>query len=470
MADAVDRPRRDRLRGVEVSGNQAVPKYLRFLMRSPGIAVALLLSLLISASAFTIWQEYIRTSDRTRRTTVMILNVKELLTDILDAESSARGYLLSGDAKVLAHFRSAAASSEERSRVLFSERNDFYGQEQLFRDLKVNSDKKLSLLRSRVDKAEVDFSRRSAPADGVTQEEALTNSIRLLSVQAQSHLQDAFWASRNRSRFLARLSEWIATVGCIGIFAIVLFSQIRIQRLAASRVRLNVELTAVNEDLRQFVYSASHDLQEPLRVLMLYSDLVERNLKAQRPVEDELFHLRRAAKQMSALLLDLLAYTQVVSGPVHTGAFADLRLEVGKAIDSLRVSVDETHAELSVGDLPVVPMESGHALILFQNLIGNSIKYRKTAVAPKINVSAEKARDQWVISIADNGIGVESAYHQQIFGIFKRLHTRTAYPGTGLGLAICRKIVERYGGTIWIESQLGKGSTFRFSVPDHTRP
>lgn len=442
----------------------------RFVIRSPGIAAALALSLLISASAFIIWQQYVGSSDYTRRTTVMILNVKELLTDILDAESSARGYMLSGDSKVLDHFRAAASSADECSRVLFDKQNDFYGQEELFRKLQADSGEKLRILRLRVAAAQRTFARTPASDDGVSADENLITSIRSLSVQAQAHLQVAFWVSRNRSRFLARLSEWIATLGCIGIFGIVLVSQIRIQRLAASGVRLNEELTSVNEDLRQFVYSASHDLQEPLRVLMLYSDLVERNLKAQRPVQEELNHLRRAAKQMSVLLADLLAYTQVVSGPMNSSASSDLRLEAAKAIDSLRVSVDETQAELTVGDLPIVRMEAAHAFLLLQNLIGNSLKYRRPAVPPKIAISSEKIRDKWVISVTDNGIGVDAAYHQQIFGIFKRLHTRNAYPGTGLGLAICRKIVERYGGAIWIESQPEHGSTFRFSLPDEGRP
>jgi signal transduction histidine kinase len=452
-----------------LSGNLTVEKRFRFIVRSPGIAAALALSLLISASAFAIWQEYIVTSDQTRRTTVMILNVKELLADVLDAESSARGYLLSGNARVLAHFRAASASADERSRVLFDSRNNFYGQDRLFRELSKNSGEKLRILRARVAAAQRSFALAPVSDDSISSDEDLITSIRSLSVQAQAHLQDAFWVSRNRSRFLARLSEWIATLGCIGIFGIVLVSQIRIQRLAASRVRLNEELTGVNEDLRQFVYSASHDLQEPLRVLMLYSDLVERNLKAKQPVQEELDHLRRAAKQMSALLLDLLAYTQVVSGPMNTAASSDLRIEVDKAIESLRVSVDETHAEISIGELPVVRMESAHALLLLQNLISNSLKYRKRSVSPRIGISSERIRDKWVISVADNGIGVPPAYHQQIFGIFKRLHTRTAYPGTGLGLAICRKIVERYGGAIWVESQPDNGSTFRFSVPDEGR-
>jgi light-regulated signal transduction histidine kinase (bacteriophytochrome) len=305
--------------------------------------------------------------------------------------------------------------------------------------------------------------------EDVRQDEALILDIRTLDHQAQARLDASLLVSRNRARFLARVAEWTASIGCAGIFAIVLLSQVRIQRLGASRVRLNDELAAANEDLRQFVYSASHDLQEPLRVLLLYSDVVERNIRTQRPVGNELGHLRSAAKQMSALLSDLLSYTQIVSGPKNANASSELNVEAAKAIEILRAPVEDTRAEISVGELPAVAMESAHALLLLQNLIANSLKYRKDDTTPRIVISAEKAGEMWVISVEDNGIGVESAYHQQIFGIFKRLHTRTAYPGTGLGLAICRRIVERYGGTIWVESEFGHGSTFRFSVPERSR-
>lgn len=438
-------------------------------MRSPGIAVALGLSLLISASAYLTWQQYVKTSDRTRHTTAVIGDTKELLTDVLDAESSARGFLLSGDEETFARFTAASAAARGRSERLAGSRGDFAGQQQLLSDLKDAIDQKLR----RVELA-VEGSRDLTPARTVSKRDmeedgALLATIRILNVRAEDQLQRSLRTSRDRSRFFAGLAEWTASLGCVGIFTIVLLSQVRIQRLGASRLRLNDELTAANEDLRQFVYSASHDLQEPLRVLLLYSDLIDRNVQVQRPVANELGHLRRAAKQMSALLHDLLSYTQVVSGPKNIDAASDLKVETEKAIQSLRASVDETQAELAVGELPVVPMESAHALLLMQNLIGNSLKYRKAGLAPRVTILAERVRGKWVISVADNGIGVEPVYHQEIFGIFKRLHTRTAYPGTGLGLAISRRIVERYGGTIWVESGLGTGSTFRFSVPDRSR-
>jgi signal transduction histidine kinase len=417
---------------------------------------------------FLIWPIYVSTADRASHITSSIADLNDLINALLDAESSARGFLLSGDERILRHFRDANSAAETMRQELLKSKTDFAGQENLLTELETTSDQKLGSLREAIARSRTDERSRTASTATILRDEELVARIRELGDQAEEHLQRSLQGTRKRGRDLVRLSQFISAFGCVGIFGIVLLSSMRIHRLGAARLRLNDELALANEDLRQFVYSASHDLQEPLRQLMLYADLIDKNLKGQHGVENELSHLRSAAKQMRALVVDLLSYTEVVSETKSVDASSDLNLIVKKAIESLRPAVEETKAEFSLGQLPVVRMAESQAHVLFQNLLSNSLKYRKKDVAPRVTISAQSSEGEWVISVADNGIGVEPAYHQVIFGIFKRLHTRTAYPGTGLGLAICRKIVERYGGAIWVESEPGSGSTFRFSVPSRT--
>lgn len=433
-----------------------------------GTVLALVLSLSIAGSVFLIWPVIVSTSDQARHLTSSIADLNDLINSLLDSESSARGFLISGDEDILRHFRDASATAETMRRELLKSRADFGRQVALLNDLESTSDQELRSLRDAIARTRTGERPVTASTKTVLRDEALIARIREVGDRAEEHLQRSLQSTRDRGRYLVRLSQLISAFGCVGIFAIVLLSNIRIQRLGATRLRLNDELAVANEDLRQFVYSASHDLQEPLRQLMLYADLLDKNLKGKHAVENELSHLRSAATQMRALVSDLLGYTEVVSGTKSSDESSDLNLIARSAIESLRAAVEETKAEFSVGKLPVVRMAESQAHLLFQNLLSNSLKYRKKDVAPRVTISAQSSNGEWVISVADNGIGVDPAYHQMIFGIFKRLHTRTAYPGTGLGLAICRKIVERYGGAIWVESELGSGSTFRFSVPGRT--
>jgi PAS domain S-box-containing protein len=222
-----------------------------------------------------------------------------------------------------------------------------------------------------------------------------------------------------------------------------------------------------NEDLQQFVYSASHDLQEPLRTLMIYSELIGKRSKTRLDEEDEghLRLLRDSAQRMRALVIDLLTYTEILSSGSDRGKLADGSAVFHKAVANLESAIRESGAQIKCNGLPQLTISEPQLLQLFQNLISNALKYRKAGEAPEIEVSARQEDSNWVISVRDNGIGIDPVYHSRIFGIFKRLHTSHQYPGTGLGLAICKKIVERNQGRIWVESQPGLGSTFSFSLP-----
>jgi len=227
----------------------------------------------------------------------------------------------------------------------------------------------------------------------------------------------------------------------------------------------NEALRQSNEDLNQFAYAASHDLQEPLRMVALFSQMLQSAYTGRLgPEADEyISYVVNGAQRMEQLLKDLLEYSQAGSKSEGPAQPVDCGKIMEKVLLNLQVSLAQTGAAVTWSDLPTVPAQDVPMVQLLQNLIGNAIKYRGSE-PPQIHVSANRRRTDWMFCVRDNGIGIEPKYAQQIFGVFKRLHGHD-YPGTGIGLAICQRIVERYGGRIWVESTLGEGSLFYFTLP-----
>jgi PAS domain S-box-containing protein len=229
--------------------------------------------------------------------------------------------------------------------------------------------------------------------------------------------------------------------------------------------RVEDELRRANQDLEQFAYSASHDLQEPLRSIKIFGELLAKRYgnKLDGQAYEFLDYLRTGATRMEILVRDLLAYTQVarIEAPAED---TDANEAFTTTLANLSGAIVESGARVMSDPLPSVPVHSTHLRQLFQNLIGNAIKYRDPERAPVVLVSSERRIGAWVFSVRDNGIGIEPEYKEHIFGLFKRLHTGDQYAGTGMGLAICQRIVERYNGRIWVESEPGQGSTFNFAI------
>lgn len=225
-------------------------------------------------------------------------------------------------------------------------------------------------------------------------------------------------------------------------------------------------LIQANADLEQFAHSASHDLKEPIRSIGIYSDLLARSYGTLLDERGRKFltFIQSGTKRMEALLSDLLSYAHAscISEDAVEPVQAVCALEA--ALESLAGAIRESDAQISIGEMPVVRMHESHLSQIFQNLIGNAIKYRKENERPVIQVSARRADGRWIFNVADNGIGVPPAYKETIFGIFKRLHPNSKYLGTGMGLAICQRIIERYGGRIWVESEPEHGSNFFFTI------
>ena len=245
-----------------------------------------------------------------------------------------------------------------------------------------------------------------------------------------------------------------------------------IKEAQAEVVRMNVDLkqsneslARSNEDLERFAFAASHDLQEPLRMMTTYTQLLERSQEGRLEGEAKLFmrNIVDGALRMRELLTDLLAYSELGAEPEGPERSVDLNRVVEIVRRNLEAAVAESGAEIEAGPLPSVTGHPGHFVQLFQNLVSNAIKYRGDRPV-LVRISCKCADGQLHCSVADNGMGIDPAYHERIFGVFKRLHGRKI-PGTGIGLAICQRVVTRYGGRIWVESELGVGATFHFTIP-----
>ena len=220
-----------------------------------------------------------------------------------------------------------------------------------------------------------------------------------------------------------------------------------------------------NEDLERFAYVASHDLREPLRMVTSFSQLLEKNYKGRLDADADEFigYIVEGGRKMDALVNDLLEFSRITSRgkPFEP---TDMNAVLSEVLKSLSVTIRENKVEIEAGMLPIVSVDRSQMALVFQNLVANAIKFRE-ASAPVVAIDATRVRNEWVLSVRDNGIGIDPEYHEKIFELFQRLHSRDEYPGTGIGLAICKRIVERHGGRIWVESQPGEGSTFFFTIP-----
>jgi PAS domain S-box-containing protein len=230
------------------------------------------------------------------------------------------------------------------------------------------------------------------------------------------------------------------------------------------------ELNQSNEELGQFAYIASHDLQEPLRMVASYTQLLSRRYKGKLDADADEFiaYAVDGAGRMQRLIQDLLTFSRVgTKGKELVDTSSEEALQ--SALINLRGAIEDNSALVTHDPLPVVQADETQLIQLFQNLVGNGIKYQNKGI-PKVHISAAKNGGQrWIFSVKDNGIGIDSQYFEKIFGMFQRLHKREEFAGTGIGLAICKKIVERHGGSISVESKPGQGSTFRFALAGSER-
>jgi signal transduction histidine kinase len=282
----------------------------------------------------------------------------------------------------------------------------------------------------------------------------------------------------DRAQAYAPINKLVWMVGLIGLLIVApltafgIFAARKLVRkhddLVHARQELErsiAELARSNSDLQQFAYVASHDLQEPLRMVASYTQLLAKRYKGKLDEDADEFiaYAVNGANRMQALIQDLLAFSRVDrQGQQFLRTSVETLL--GYALDNLKAAIEDCRAVVTHDALPDVLADERQLLHVLQNLLSNAIKFRGPE-PPRIHVTADRRGDEWLFSVRDNGIGIDPQYGDRIFVIFQRLHTSAEYPGTGIGLSLCKKIVERHGGRIWVESQVGQGATFYFTLP-----
>ena len=265
----------------------------------------------------------------------------------------------------------------------------------------------------------------------------------------------------------AMANRWVA-VGVIWVTSLLtVWRKQSEQALRESEERYRVQaegLARSNLELEQFAYVASHDLQEPLRKIESFTQLLAQRYRDQMDAGADKFidYIVDGTQRMRALITDLLRYSRVAKGQLSLVP-TDLSSVIGRILVDLETAIREENGSVTYDPLPNVVAEPSLMVQLFQNLISNALKFHGKK-PPRVHVAAEQRRKQWVFSVKDNGIGIEPEYTEQVFDVFKRLHRRVEYPGTGMGLSICKKIVQQHGGKIWLESEVGKGTTVYFTI------
>jgi PAS domain S-box-containing protein len=327
----------------------------------------------------------------------------------------------------------------------------------------------------------VDCNEAACRMNGYTREELLGSSVDLLNLEPGTPEERAAYLERLRGDevvflealhrhkdghvFPVEISTSVVTLGgrelVLGIDRDITERK-RLEEELATRAE---ELQRSNEELERFAYVASHDLQEPLRIVAGYAQLLGRRYTGKLGDDGDEFieFLVDGVRRMQDLINALLQYSRVGRKGEEI-AQIDLDEAVDDALANLRAAIEESDARITREDLPEVLADRLQFAQLFQNLIGNALKFRGER-PPAVHVGAERHNGEWVVEVRDNGIGIDPEYAGRVFDIFERLHTREQYEGTGIGLSICKKIVERHGGRIWVESKAGKGSAFRFTMP-----
>lgn len=241
--------------------------------------------------------------------------------------------------------------------------------------------------------------------------------------------------------------------------------EIRVAEKTAATEQKSRELARANDELEQFVHAAAHDLKEPLRTITSYVQLLQKVTQNNLPpgANDYIQFVVEGTHRLQELIDDLLSYTRLSATPQPPQRI-DLSKVLQETLTSLETAIKDKQAVVTHDPLPTLLTDHAHMMLLFQNLISNALKFHGKD-PPRVHISARREGSQWVFTVTDNGIGIDEKYFGKLFVVFQRLNTRDEYPGTGIGLALCRKIVEQQNGKIWLESKVGRGTTFYFSLP-----
>lgn len=447
--------------------------------------------ILVSLNALFYWSfiKQKQTSERVNKSQQTLQKLEGILSAVKDAETGQRGYLLTGRESYLEPYNIATKTInpqiKELKKLLASDPN----QQQQLSILEPLVQKKITELKETIDLKKIQDAKAA-------REIVLTNQGQEFMDRIRAAIQDMeSKESKQLQNWLKAKEEEAQRVQVLFLLGIVLnliafylvchaiqqetnerrqaeasLKQLneqldsKVQERTAELKEVNTSLLLSNRELEQFAYVASHDLQEPLRAVNSYTQLLARKYQGNLDAKADKYigYIVEGSTRMQQLINDLLELSRVGTRCKDLKP-TDCEAVLSQVLDNLKVALAENNALITHDPLPTVMGDQTQLIQLFQNLIGNAIKFRGEE-PPRVHVSAVQQEHEWAFEVCDNGIGMEAEYFERIFMIFQRLNSRKEYPGTGIGLAVCKKIVERHGGRIWVESTLGSGTTFHFTL------
>ena len=423
--------------------------------------------------------------------THLVLEALDALSaNVTDAETGQRGFLLTGQEPYLRPYNDALSQVQESTRALRDLTSDNPVQQSNLNRLEPVVALKLAELQARIDMRKRDGLDAAAKAVREGSGRLHMDQIRAVIAEMKDEEQRLLTARTQEASVSSSRAGRVIMIGnLLALFFLllagaVIFQEMGQRRRAEEEVRnLNADLerrvadrtaelaerakdlARSNSELQQFAYVASHDLQEPLRMVASFTQLLAKRYsdKLDDDAREFINYAVDGAKRMQTLISDLLSYSRVgTQGKAFELVHCDAVLD--RVLKSLKIAIEDNGAVIAREPLPAVSGDSIQLSQLFQNLLTNAIKFHGEK-PPLVQISAKKNGSTWKLSVRDNGIGISPEHADRIFVIFQRLHTKTEYPGTGIGLAICKKIIERHGGRIWVEASPGGGSTFFFTIP-----
>ena len=437
------------------------------------LIIGIILLLLISTLLFSLYTvNKVKSNLKIQiHTRTVIITLKDNLTFMLDAETGERGFIITSDTNYLQPYTVALQNIRSNTAQLRSLTIDNPIQQrnldtlEKYIGLKLNYTENLIALKKKGDEKtirEIMISNNG---------KYFMDRVRSVNNSMKMEEENLFEERRtNTNKSIANAQVIFILEGSFSLLITLFLATVIINELnrrAKSEKKMrdyNIELERKNREIEQFAYIASHDLQEPLRSVSNFSKLLSEKLAANpdKKMQDYIGYITGGASRMSNLIFDLLEYSRI--GKDVSKSVIDCDQLVHGVLGDMKTLIKESNAEIHVSKLPVV---NGYIYLksLFQNLLSNAIKFHKKGTDPVIHISAIDKGTEFQFSIQDNGIGMEKIYHERVFIIFQRLHSRAEYEGTGIGLSQCKKIVELHGGKIWVESEPGKGTTFIFTIP-----
>ena len=447
--------------------------------------------MLLALAAYTISSEHYESVGATLSTDRFISKLDDLLSLVKDAETGQRGYLLTGKTRYLAPYDNAVRMIDKRVAEISAASQANGLNPERVRDLRGLVESKLAELKLTINLRQNGRTSAAMAEVDTGRGQVYMDQLRALVTQITDEQKGTLAGRMRRQRRDQTLLLWVLTVGVLSGLALLFFSfrfswlhtverdraeaeirlanemlEIRVKERTQELEKRTAELERSNEDLLQFAYVASHDLQEPLRTVGNYIGLLARRYGSQ--LDDSAQTYMKFAidgsRRMQTLITDLLAYSQAGTQTIEKRSIAAEHI-VQTALKNLEVAIVESGALIVYANLPMIEADETKLTQVFQNLIGNAIRFRKPDVTPKVTIGTIQRSNEWVFTIADDGIGFEEKYTDRIFQVFQRLHGVGKYPGNGIGLAICKRIVEHHGGKLWARSKEGEGAIFSFSLP-----